>query len=331
VTSDPNKPTDDLPEKIRNWLRDQGYSLEMRTARAFREAGFDVSQIEHYIDHDTGKVRQIDVIASLSKTIDDTAVQVKLIIECKYIVDTSPWIVLITPDAVDKYFYFSRFLKGQHPANWKKIDTFQGRFIGKVIESLEQKGMLSAFKVEKAGYTVKQTFLDTDSKKDQRDHAYEATLQVNKCVEAYDDDNENDHQKLLDMLDQLSDPYAASSSSSRNLQSSFYLTVAFPVIVIDGRLFEGYLSRGAVPEIKEVGNSIVFVPYKQQGKQSAARIAFSPVTIVTENHLSEYVQEIRSNIEKLLSQTDAIRSVIMNESPSNEIDINSYNEKKEEL
>ena len=166
MASELNTPNDELPEKLKNWLKNQGYSLEMRTARAFREAGFDVSQIGHYIDRETGKVRQIDVLASLSKTIEETIVQIKLIIECKYITELSPWIVLVTPDILDKYIYFSRFLKGQHPSNWKKINTIQGRFIGKVIESLEQKGMLSSFKVEKAGYTVKQSFLDTDTKKD---------------------------------------------------------------------------------------------------------------------------------------------------------------------
>jgi hypothetical protein len=297
-----NKSSENLAQNIGHWLNTQGFSLEMRTARIFRMAGFKVSQFEHYIDKETGAVRQIDVIASLSENIDNSIIEVKLIIECKYAADLSPWIVLITPDTLDKYSFFSRFLKGTHPSNWKNIKSIQGRVIAKVITALEQKNSLSSFIVEKAGYTVKQTILDSNNKKD---HAYEATVQVSKCVESNDEETENDYLMVLELLDEKTDALTPSQDEEDmdkkgGVQPSFYVSIAFPVIVIDGRLFEGYLSTTNEPDIKEVRKSIVYVPYRQREKQSRAQIILSPVTITTETHLDEYVQEIKSAIINLL-------------------------------
>ena len=325
--------SDELIGKIRDWLNHQGFSLEMRTARAFREAGFDVSQFEHYIDQETRGVRQIDVIASFSENIDDTNVQVKLIIECKYI-ENLPWVVLITPDNLDKYSFFSRFLKGNFPSNWKNINTIEGRIIGKVIESLKQTNeSFSTFRIDKAGYTVKQlNFKDNSSK----DYAYEATVQVNKCVESYDEETKNEYQKITVKLDELppSDPNL--SSYEGNLLDSFPITIAFPFIVVFGHLFEGYLSSSNDLIVNEVNKSVVLVPYRQLEKQPDARIVLSPITIITQGHLDEYVKELKDDIKKLLSQTDAIRDVITHERSfhtpkSSEINIFGYKEKKREF
>ena len=51
----------DLEKRVADWLKTQGYPLEMRVASALREVGFDVSQSEYYNDPDTQTSREIDV------------------------------------------------------------------------------------------------------------------------------------------------------------------------------------------------------------------------------------------------------------------------------
>jgi hypothetical protein len=83
--------SEDLKNKIRNWLDGQGYPLEMRVARAFQEVGFSVTSSEYYIDPDEKKPREIDVIASLQDVIDGVIFELVYTIECKSS-KANPWI-----------------------------------------------------------------------------------------------------------------------------------------------------------------------------------------------------------------------------------------------
>jgi len=80
-----------MTQKIAEWLKKQGYPLEMEVAQTFRQAGFDVSSSEYYIDRQELKPREIDVLASLSTTIGGVLFQVTYVVECKSAKD-SPWI-----------------------------------------------------------------------------------------------------------------------------------------------------------------------------------------------------------------------------------------------
>lgn len=85
--------------KIVKWLNEHGYPLEMQVARTFRDAGFEVSSSEYYIDQEQQKPREIDVLASLSTTIQGLQFQVTYVIECKSPKD-SPWISFRSHSAV---------------------------------------------------------------------------------------------------------------------------------------------------------------------------------------------------------------------------------------
>jgi len=88
---------DDLTSKIHAWLDKHGYPLEMRVARAFRDAGFEVSSSEYYIDRDEQKPREIDVLASLSTTMQGLQFQITYVVECKSPKD-SPWVCFRSND-----------------------------------------------------------------------------------------------------------------------------------------------------------------------------------------------------------------------------------------
>jgi hypothetical protein len=73
--------------KVKEWLEKQGFLLEMKTAAAFRDAGFEVRQSSHYVDPDTGKSREIDVLARDPDFLG--IVDIQFTIECK--ASKKPW------------------------------------------------------------------------------------------------------------------------------------------------------------------------------------------------------------------------------------------------
>ncbi|MDP8247794.1 MAG: hypothetical protein P9M00_06620 [Candidatus Tritonobacter lacicola] len=79
-----------LGNKIRTWLDKQGYPLEMRTAAAFRAEGLTVMQSQYYLDPETQKPREIDVICDMANSELPVAC-LRLVIECKS--GNKPWIV----------------------------------------------------------------------------------------------------------------------------------------------------------------------------------------------------------------------------------------------
>ena len=85
--------------KIKDWLEGQGFSLEMQAASAFRAAGFEVRQSSYYSDSETGKGREIDVVARDPDTLG--VVDITFIVECKS--TKKPWVILCSPDVLAGY------------------------------------------------------------------------------------------------------------------------------------------------------------------------------------------------------------------------------------
>lgn len=79
-----------LIDETQKWLESQGFPLEMRTAAAFRKAGFYAQQAVLYDDPETQKKREIDVEAGVPAY--DGLVRVYFIVECK--TTKKPWVLL---------------------------------------------------------------------------------------------------------------------------------------------------------------------------------------------------------------------------------------------
>jgi hypothetical protein len=88
---------DGLVEKVRTWLDDQGYPLEMRVARTFRKAGFNVAQSVCTFDRKSDRPFEIDVLAKKDVSLTDRAICVSIVIECKDPKKEKPWL-LFQPD-----------------------------------------------------------------------------------------------------------------------------------------------------------------------------------------------------------------------------------------
>jgi len=87
----------ELEDKVRVWLDEQGYPLEMRVACAFRRAGFRVTQSDYYCDPTTKAQREIDVVAYIDCEIEERVVRIQFMVECK-MSRSKPWLMFCSPD-----------------------------------------------------------------------------------------------------------------------------------------------------------------------------------------------------------------------------------------
>src|SRR5260370_33584405 len=92
------EPAEELPDKILDWLRGEGYPLEMRVASVFRSLGFRVDQGTYYQDPQSSDLREIDLVVSIQ---DDRTtgilMRVNYVIECKSS-RTAPWVLFTSED-----------------------------------------------------------------------------------------------------------------------------------------------------------------------------------------------------------------------------------------
>ncbi len=303
----------DLPTKVKNWVEEQGYSLEMRVAKKFQENGFQVSQFEHFIDQESRSVRPVDVVVSLAKDIGNSRIVIKHYIECKYSGKDKPWVIVVTSDKFDKHSFFSRILKGQHPSSWSNIETLQGRVVAKIIQALDSNLGLDIFSIKNPGYVV------AESLTNQKDHAYEAIIQISKSVEAHDAESEDTYKQTMQILDdvkteeiykQITPTLDDSEITDNASRFGLFISIAFPVVVINGQLFESYLGNNNEVEVSEIQSGTVFVPYRHRESNPHSQVVLSPVTVVTEKYLDNYVSLVKQGVESMLSQTAAIVDVV---------------------
>ena len=287
-----------LSQRVKDWIEEQGYSLEMRVAKTFRNAGFNVSQFKHFVDQESQSVRPVDVVATIPKVVANTEVSIQLFIECKYSTE-QPWVILTTTQRFGKFKFFSRVLQHKHPSSWKSITNLQGRLVGRILVALDNKNEIPALlSIRNAGYLVKRVLVN-DRK---NDVAYQATVQVSKSVEAQDAENELLYSKILEDMVLYEDIV--------HEEINFPLTIIFPIIVINGSLFESYLGENDEMQVAEVDYGTVFVPYRQKETKKHSQVTLSAVTIVTETYLEQYTQDMKKAIYGFLEDEKPIHEII---------------------
>ncbi|WP_353073840.1 hypothetical protein [Tunturiibacter gelidiferens] len=96
-------------DEVKKWLTEQGYPLEMRAAKIFRKAGFEVQQAQLYTDDEAGKRREIDLIAMSPDHVGLT--QIAFTIECKS--SKKPWILFSSGNNLGQNVYWTYCLMNQ--------------------------------------------------------------------------------------------------------------------------------------------------------------------------------------------------------------------------
>ena len=149
-------------EKVEKWLIEQGFSLEMRTASAFREVGFEVRQSTLYRDPETEKSREVDVYAIDP---DDRGILgISFVVECKAAV--KPWVLLCSPHTLSGYNRLLSFSVASTDARGALGDRFED-LVGN-LPWLRKEGLI--------GYSLRQAFSDNDA-------AYAAAMSVAKAAD----------------------------------------------------------------------------------------------------------------------------------------------------
>lgn len=202
----------ELQDKIKSWLDEHGYPLEMRVACAFRRAGFRVIQSDYYRDPTTQTHRELDVVASLDLLVGELIVRIEFIIECKSS-KSKPWLMFCSPD-----------LRLAPPA--RVAQRTASEIASSALHSLAQIDdiqELELFQVtEPAAYGATQAFTAGS------DIVYTALSGVGAAVVA-----------------------RAKETNSALRMGQRLCTILFPVVVIEGRLFSCILQDDSAIAISE--------------------------------------------------------------------------------
>lgn len=193
---------DDQLTKIKNWLNDHGYPLEMKVAQSFKKlTDFDVSQSVYYVDYETNKLREIDLIIQKTERVGRNALTVCYLIECKS-TKTKPWLLFV-PDSELSEIPPTSYFNTCH-ATLITLTDIQG--LG-TLKNRELLTNLPLFKNRKVSYGVTAAFTGGE------DIPYKAMMGVSK---------------------------AAFARSQKFVNAGIFHigTICIPMIVIDGELFE---------------------------------------------------------------------------------------------
>jgi len=289
--------------KVLNWLKKHGYFLEMRVAQILKQTGFEVSHFENYIDPESNDLREIDIVASIKHQTDEFSVSAVLFIECKYL--RHPWVIFTSPRHSSPYAYFSRILNENYTVHkWKDYESIQGRLLAKVLRSLgrENTTRFDFFTMpSNVGYAITESLRGNPRA---NDNAFIATMQVSKCIEAHDIEMEANFQRTTEEYQE----HLYGLTTGRD-KLSLFCSIAFPIIVAQGKLFECCLNSNNEIAIVETNESLVLVSNKNRSEKSKAGPCTSSVKVVTESYVQSFAKEAYRAATALLSQEEAIKEL----------------------
>lgn len=81
----------DLDEKVKDWIKQEGYPLEFSTAYKFKQNGFSVDQ-SYFVNDSDGKAREVDVLATQNISVGNSVLRLLHVVECKWSKD-KPWVL----------------------------------------------------------------------------------------------------------------------------------------------------------------------------------------------------------------------------------------------
>jgi hypothetical protein len=185
----------------------------MRVASAFRKVGFRVSQSDYYVDPNTKRSREIDVVASIQKSTERYTARVQFVVECKSSIH-KPWVV-----------FASSGLRLADPARVAQRGTSEiGMRALMLLAHRTEIQQLDLFTFEETvGYSLIQGF-SKDS-----DTAFAALMGAANAAKAEAIDA-NRHSKMRHA----------------------FITFVFPLVAIDGKLFRCTLQKDAELGVEEI-------------------------------------------------------------------------------
>jgi len=245
--------SEELKNKVEKWINSEGIPLEYFTSSCFMNSGFKVLQSDFV--EENGIPREIDVNASLDFQLSETLLRIQCTIECKWTKD-KPWIVFTSSTA--------------NMAESANIAQTLGNKVGSsLLWHIAGEADLNALDLfsrkQSSGFSGRQA-LTKDS-----DLFYSTTQAItNKTILKL-----NEYDRFMS-----NDPFGL-------------VAIGFPIIVIDGVLFESHFKNGKV-EIVQVNNSII------HWRGSSKWKLHTTINIVTKTHLLEWVKKFRQELDLII-------------------------------
>lgn len=257
---------DNIKEYAFNWLSQEGFLLEMQVAKSFIDNGFDVTSSEIYQDPITKIGREIDVIASMSTMIDNHLFfDITFIIECKYSTD-KPWIMFKSSSnnfLGKKYDFMHRSSSQLAKVSLLELENFDNEL---------KDNILFAFK-DSLYYGLKRAHKGKD-------------LMINEAI------------------NQVANAVQARGIKIDSFNSVYISTLEFqfPIIVVQGKLFETFLSIDQKLELKEISYGRLLTSKPEFGNQRFY------IDVVTFNYLNEYIKMISEATREVLNYTHKLET-----------------------
>jgi hypothetical protein len=187
-----------LDDKVKQWVEHEGYPLEFSTAHKFKKRKFSVEQ-SYFTKDKSGKVREVDVLATVNVPIDQSFLRIKHVVECKWSKD-KPWVLF-----KDEKRFATSALAAQ------LISSSAGQALTWAAAGDQKFLGLELFKETGFSFSGRQVFSKGN------DLFYQAVQGVvSNClsiVQSYDEYNFQPHERML-------------------------AVITLPMIVVDGSLFE---------------------------------------------------------------------------------------------
>ena len=166
--------------KIEEWLEKSGFPLELKVAKLFSKAGFGVGQSIFYEDPITEKLRETDILAYRTESINDVWVNLTFVIECKKSLD-KPWISFMNDQVMN-------LTKNESPI----LATKNGHdLLKEIIKNSNYKSPLIFPDLKKIGYSVIRAFNDG------KDMAYSATQTTLSAAEFFISKSNDSDKKFM--------------------------------------------------------------------------------------------------------------------------------------
>lgn len=238
-----------LEAKVKKWLDQGGYPLEMRIAQKLERRGLMVRQSDYFQDPRTEVYREIDVTTSIMNRIANVALTINFVIECKRN-DGKPFVIFTSENPSNA----AKQVNDMFGVIYSMIATKGfARLANKLLGKVVNKEIPLFIAPENVGYFVTTAFrgkmkFDTDpnraqpsreeQKEDSKDLAFEALLGV----------------------------MAAANASIRHIEANptpegfniSFAQLSIPIVVASGKLCVAHLDEHGETVVREVDSYPVY-------------------------------------------------------------------------
>jgi len=251
----------EIERKVTKWLENQGYPFEMTVADIFQKAGFTVSLSDWYKDFETNDHREIDVTALKWSDFEKSKVlQVCWRVECKLARD-KPWVI---------------FVSTAQPETFLPLNLIAStRYKSILLESLKKEDLrkklykIPLFSPKYVGHGITQAFTSG------QDVPYKAVMSSVKSSIA----------RIIQLNELNIEP---------TINNQVFFCVTFPVIIIDGKLFEYFIDNQGESHIQEVESSFLY--WKGNIPDHSSPLVY----VITKSGLTQFVESARKATEFLI-------------------------------